>query len=712
MEGTWRGAAPARARCNSYELDLDHLCLSAGPITPHGSVIASPGLTPLTFGQVPAPRAWTQPEAYGTAGKRPSLSSAPPPQHSAPPQEQHLAQPSAALLASPVSARTRNQRTSSSLAHERVDTGRHWSPTSRLAETSLTSVGLDPSWNPSHLEQLRSAGLELRTVRTGGGYREKPYTQSELLHVAAALGDEVRSLRAELVRVRSLEPSIVQLRDEQEATQFAKAEVEAELASVRGEGSLRSERIVLLERGLDAEREHAALLEKRLEAQREATMRLVAVLPPPPLHEPDASEDADSPTPRVQMLTVGRASVAVGGVAAAGLAARAHVGGAEAAPGGDGSPGGQATSVSVSLGAATSTPKTSPPPKASAPSAAPPGTLSQLSDCVRRAKSWVAYAEACNKFAVSLRDGARGLRATVDRRDSQLGEARDELRGSAEEIADLHLALLEKENEVRALHAAAEARDAPTPPAPPTSPTRAGSSPRNASNVLSPTRRRASGEPPPLGWDLPGGVAAHHAELKTHALATEAQRRYEALLEELSDERYARAEESRSVDERVEAAVADATRAMSGRLATADAEAQGARKEAAALRRVAEAALDNERRAVREREAAIAIGGGHVRRGRSKSPPAKSPQRAHSPGKPPAAADEELQSIDGGSPVAPEADEGGFQSPPWSTPKVMRAGRSSSSSNGAAGSFAARRDQRRKAYESLKEEYNAVGTAW
>ena len=56
-------------------------------------------------------------------------------------------------------------------------------------------LGVQKGWNPMHLEKLRAAGLELQMVRTGGGYREKPYTAAELLGVAASLGDELRRLR-------------------------------------------------------------------------------------------------------------------------------------------------------------------------------------------------------------------------------------------------------------------------------------------------------------------------------------------------------------------------------------------------------------------------------------------------------------------------------------------------------------------------------------
>ena len=188
-------------------------------------------------------------------------------------------------------------------------------------------------------------------VRTGGGYREKLYTAAELLGVAASLGDELRrlreataaekaelqlieaegegrademrrlsierdkmieqhqadaaalaELRAELDRARALEPALAKMIVEQEAMEFAKAEAEAQLAALRGEGTRGNERIGLLEQQVQAEKEHVKLLERRLEAQREATIRL---RPGPAtaanLLEPDVGDAPTAPT--IHLLT-------------------------------------------------------------------------------------------------------------------------------------------------------------------------------------------------------------------------------------------------------------------------------------------------------------------------------------------------------------------------------------------------------------------------
>ena len=65
---------------------------------------------------------------------------------------------------------------------------------------------------------LQSAGLQVRVKRTGGGYRDQPYTADELLERAAQLGEQVRVLTAE--------------KDEQMATlrEERAARAEAELA--------------------------------------------------------------------------------------------------------------------------------------------------------------------------------------------------------------------------------------------------------------------------------------------------------------------------------------------------------------------------------------------------------------------------------------------------------------------------------------------------
>ena len=40
---------------------------------------------------------------------------------------------------------------------------------------------------------LQSAGLQVRVVRTGGGFRDDPYTADELLERAAQLGEQLRN---------------------------------------------------------------------------------------------------------------------------------------------------------------------------------------------------------------------------------------------------------------------------------------------------------------------------------------------------------------------------------------------------------------------------------------------------------------------------------------------------------------------------------------
>jgi len=44
---------------------------------------------------------------------------------------------------------------------------------------------------------LQSAGLQVRVVRTGGGYKDQPYTADELLERAAELGKQLRQLTAD-----------------------------------------------------------------------------------------------------------------------------------------------------------------------------------------------------------------------------------------------------------------------------------------------------------------------------------------------------------------------------------------------------------------------------------------------------------------------------------------------------------------------------------
>ena len=142
-------------------------------------------------------------------------------------------------------------------------------------------------------------------------------------------------------------------------------------------------------------------------------------------------------------------------------------------------------------------------------------------------------------------------------------------------------------------------------------------------------------------------MAAHHAEMKHQALAAEAKRRYEALLAELTDERQAFAE--------------------------GKAELNALRKECAALRRVAQAAMENERRA-----AAVVAPYPVDRTRRFASPPGgrRSPERA------------DLASIDSGG-----------DSPDEGRAPVMRT------------TYESRRDMRRRTYERLKAEKLKVAAA-
>ena len=456
-------------------------------------------------------------------------------------------------------------------------------------------LGVQKGWNPMHLEKLRAAGLELRMVRTGGGYREKPYTAAELLGVAASLGDELRrlreataaekaelqlieaegegrademrrlsierdkmieqhqadaaalaELRAELDRARALEPALAKMIVEQEAMEFAKAEAEAQLAALRGEGTRGNERIGLLEQQVQAEKEHVKLLERRLEAQREATIRLVQVLPPPPIFsEPDVGDAPTAPT--IHLLT-------------------GEMRGPARTP-----------SVSVQLDVGDE----------------PPGTLTYLAESTTRAKAWVTYAEGCYKYALN----------TVLR-----------MQDEADEAAKIKLENVEMLNEIRALrNAAAEAeaeaqKKAYVPPEEPFSPSKA-KPPAPASDAVIPSPKRERR----LGTNM--------EEEKHRALAEEATRRYEALLAELTDERQARASDGRR----------------------AQAELVELRKECAALRRVTEAALEAEKRGLQGMHGYVA--NQQQRRSRSPAPKPSPPP----PVTPPSPAD--LSRIDSGSPL-------------------------------------------------------------
>ena len=634
---------------------------------------------------------------------------------------------------------------------------RDTSPTSRLAESRLPLAPTDPSWNATHLEQLRAAGLELRTARTGGGYRERPYSASELLNVAAGLGDEVRRLnglleragfalqetnaesagrdeelarlnrdnadlvqlrvddaarlaevRAELEEAKKLEPAMTRLLKEQEAEMFARAEAEAALTGLRGEGARVHEKLAMLESSVEAEKEKCARLERRLEAHREATIKLVSALPPPPLHEPNAAEMSP---PRIRMLTEADQGGDGGGNGDGGKMA--------AGASRTGSSGGGMGAADVSpLGSRESSPGGPPASgRRAVAESSQPGTLAHLAESTGRAVSWVAYAEACYKYAQSLREGGRVLQSRVNGLEAQLSDAKDELAQSASEHATLKLTLLEAKNEIRAMRSSTGDEGATT-----TSdeqPSRQGGAQQaDVHNIIPSPARCRSAETTQLGWSLPGGVAAHHEYTKARALAAEAERRYEALLVELSDERRGRREDAVAASEQLEAAVKAVEQALGAQwgeqLEVAGSETIALRRECAALRRVAEAAIENERRGQREREAAIVHCFMPLSSRRYSSPASRARQRSKSPGgtvtgTPPAAArpsllgerDSNLNSID-------DDDSGGPSPLPDENRAPHQSARGRAARGRAAGSFEARLDQRRKAYELLKAERERV----
>ena len=638
-------------------------------------LMQSPGLTPVSFGC--APRAWP------TEAEAPAV----------PPPQRHLeislsAQRNAPAISSPLRQQRAHVPSSCSSRGAR--------PTSPTNNTRLSLIGDEATprgWTPSHLEKLRAAGLELRTLRTGGGYRERPYTASELLGVAASLGNEVRRLRgvidserevqradeensdvladqlrsmiserdamleqrlrdeqslaemnAELEHLRALEPAMAKLIVEQEATQFAKAEAEAELSSLRGEGARGLERSKQLELALEAEKEHAKILERRLEAQREATIRLVSVLPPPPLLDDDAADELASPT--VHLL--------------------AHNAGTPPAPAAaaNGSVKGGAPSASVVLRGASAimSPGTE--------RATQPGALSYLAECTSRGKAWVAYAESCYKSLLRERDAARALRSKAGHLETQVGESQEALRLSADEIADLKLDLFEARNEIRttrearasqALEPSSQAQSVGPPGAspvnrrPPATRVDLTSAATSLETELVPSPK--SPRRSDVAWHMPGGISAHHSEMKGRALAAEASRRYEELLTELGDERRARADEEEATAHRLAANAAEIARL---------------RKECAALRRVAEAAMEAERRAV-------------IPRRRSSVPSVRSPESAAGPAHAPSPG-LDLTSLDGDG-------GGGRASLPKATARPASNGQTT---------FEMRRDLRQRAYERLK----------
>ena len=650
-------------------------------------LMQSPGLTPVSFGC--APRAWlADAEASAVPTPPPHLEISLAAQRNEPSVSSPLRQQRAHVPSSRSSKRT------SSPTEARGRGARPTSPTNNNRLSVAGDEAAQRGWTPSHLEKLRAAGLELRTVRTGGGYRERPYTASELLGVAASLGNEVRRLRgvidseraahraheeegdglaerlrsmiserdamleqrlrdeqslaemrSEMEHLRAIEPAMAKLIVEQEATQFAKAEAEAELSSLRGEGARGLERSRQLERALDAEKDHAKILERRLDAQREATIRLVSVLPPPPLLDSDAADEPASPT--IHLL--------------------AHSAGTPPAPAAaaNGSVKGGAASASVVLRGAGAV--LSP----DSQRATQPGALSYLAECTSRGKAWVAYAESCYKSLLRLRDGARALRSKVDELEEQVGESQEALRQSADEIADLKLDLFEARNEIRtarearaaqalepsqAQSAGAPAAASPAKRRPPATRVDLTSAATGLETELVPSPK--SPRRSDLAWHMPGGISAHHAEMKGRALAAEASRRYEELLTELGDERRARADEEEATARRLAANAAEIARL---------------RKECAALRRVAEAAMEAERRGV-------------IPRRRSSVASVRSPESGAGPAHAPSAG-VDLASLDG--------DGGGGRA---SLPK--------GTARHAFGqtTFEMRRDLRQKAYERLKAE--------